>query len=180
MKKARIIFLLFALGSGAVFFTMFAQEQEGVLKTWFTSNPDMEVQPNIRSFEAAMPVSPEGTAPVEPWPYAVPGEAQAARLTNPLAATAENVARGAVYYGYYCAFCHGANGDGNGPVGESYVPRPADLRAAKIQGYSDGKLLRAMLMGTGHEPVLTYVVHPEHRWYVVLYVRSLGTAGRRS
>ena len=94
-----------------------------------------------------------------------------------MADTAADRARGKVYYDYYCVFCHGDKGDGNGPVGESYVPVPADLRAAKIQAYADGELLRAMLVGTGHEPVLGRVVHPEHRWYLVLYVRSM-TVGR--
>jgi hypothetical protein len=36
-------------------------------------------------------------------------------------------------------------------------------------------LLRMMLTGAGHEPVLGYTVLPEHRWYLVLFLRSLAT-----
>jgi cytochrome c1 len=64
----------------------------------------------------------------------------------------ENYARGKIYYGYYCSFCHGDKGDGFGPVGYSYNPVPADLHTAKIQSMSDGELLYAMLTGTGHAP----------------------------
>ena len=66
---------------------------------------------------------------------------------------------------------------GNGPVGESYFPAPADLRTGKVSHYSDGRLLRAMLTGIGHEPVLERVVPPRHRWCLVLYVRSLAQGG---
>ena len=58
-------------------------------------------------------------------------------------------------------------------MGESYIPVPADLRSAKVRRYRDGELLRAMLKGKGHEPVLEQVVPVRHRWYLVLYVRSL-------
>ena len=99
--------------------------------------------------------------------------------------TEANIARGKVYYQYYCIFCHAANGDGNATVGQSLVPVPGDLRSPKVQAYSDGELLRAMLTGPGHKPfapyagstpVLEYTVLPEHRWYMVLFVRSLSLA----
>ncbi|MDQ1256891.1 MAG: hypothetical protein QG656_1491 [Candidatus Hydrogenedentes bacterium] len=60
-------------------------------------------------------------------------------------------------------------------MGQSYVPRPADLCGPKVQGYSDGEILRTMLTGEGHEPVLGRVVPTEHRWPLVLYVRALGS-----
>jgi len=133
--------------------------------------PRMYDQEHLRSFQAEMPALPPGVVPItDPVPQ-VPTEAEAESLHNPLAATEENIARGKVYYEYYCVSCHGDRGDGNGPVGESYVPKPADLAAAKIQGDPDGRLLRAALTGVGHEPVLGRVVHPEHWWYLVLYTR---------
>jgi len=104
----------------------------------------------------------------------LPSEAEAGSVRNPLSDTPENVARGAVYYQYYCVFCHGETGNGDGLVGESYVPTPADLGQAKFATYSDGELLRACLLGTGHAPVLERVVAPEHRWYLVLYARQFG------
>ena len=109
-------------------------------------------------------------------PDRLPSAAKAGDLKNPLLPSAVNLAAGTVYYHYYCVFCHGEKGDGNGPVGNSYTPRPADLRSRRIAGYSDGQLLRAMLTGLGHEPVLGRVVAPGHRWQLALFVRSLQQA----
>ena len=149
----------------------------------------MLVTPHIRSYQAAMPLPPEKSVPTTRQYEPLPTAAQAVNLTNPLAATPDNIAAGKVGYGYYCVQCHGQGGLGDGPVGESFIPIPANLRSAKVQGYSDGQLLRAMLTGAGHSPlrselsqqrpVLEYVVLPEHRWYLVLYVRSLEPYGVR-
>ena len=138
------------------------------------AGPRMYEQTHIRAFQAVMPPAPKGSVPTTDWPPPLVSSAEAAHLASPLPWTAASAARGKVYYSYYCEFCHGASGAGDGPVGESYVPRPADLRAAKITAYSDGQLLRASLLGTGHEPVLERVVRAEHRWYLVMYVRELG------
>jgi len=138
--------------------------------------PRMDRQPHIKTFQAQEPLLPKGVIPVEPV-SGLPSEKGAEAMTNPLSATPEILANGKTYYGYYCLFCHGDTGHGDGPVGQSYVPKPADLAAAKIQSRSDGQLLRAMLAGTGHEPVLERVVPPEHRWQIVLYVRSLSGTG---
>ena len=135
--------------------------------------PRMTVQHHIREFQMVMPPLPAGVVTVVP-PVTLPPAAQTATLKNPLQPTSENLASAKVYYSYYCLFCHGDNGAGDGPVAYSYVPQPADLRSARIQGYRDGELLRSMLTGTGHAPVLETVVPPEHRWFLVLFVRSLG------
>ena len=137
------------------------------------TGPRMYEQAHVREFQAAMPPAPAGSVPTTDWPPPLVSAAEAAHLESPLAWTPANAARGQAYYSYYCVFCHGESGAGDGPVGESYVPRPADLRTAKIAGYSDGELLRASLLGTGHEPVLERVVRAEHRWYLVAYVRQL-------
>jgi mono/diheme cytochrome c family protein len=78
-----------------------------------------------------------------------------------------------VYYGYYCAFCHGKDGHGAGPVGRSYVPAPADLTATSVQNLPDGALYQALRTGVGHAPVLDYVIDPNALWYLVHYVRHL-------
>lgn len=137
------------------------------------TGPRMLVQPHIRTFQTPMAPLPKGVVPVD-MPQALPGADKALTMTNPVTATPENLARGKTYYDYYCAFCHGAGGLGDGPVGQSYLPAPTNLVSARVQSYSDGQLLRAMLLGTGHVPVLERIVPPEHRWYTVLYVRSLG------
>jgi hypothetical protein len=176
----------------AVGYFMFSGQQfsEGPITHWWQGNPQMIYQPHIKSYEAQMPMPQEGTVPVTAWNPPLPSEAQAAGLMNPLTAnrrpTADDCLRGKTYYEYYCGFCHGEQGDGNGPVGQSYVPKPSDLRSRKVQSLSDGQLLRASLLGTGHETslattrksgILLNTVLPQHRWHIVLYVRSLGQKG---
>ena len=139
------------------------------------TGPRMKEQPHIRAYQTRVPELPKGVVPVTSAP-GLPSAEEAMTLTNPLAATPENLARGKTYFGYYCAFCHGASGQGDGPVGQSYVPAPTNLASARVQSCSDGQHLRAMLTGIGHAPVLERVVPPEHRWYMVLYVRTLASS----
>ncbi len=139
------------------------------------TGPRMYVQPNIRVFQAQVPLTPPGTVPVVNPFEPLPAKDEIEKLTNPVTKTSENYARGKIYYGYYCAFCHGDKGEGFGPVGYSYNPVPADLRTAKVQSMFDGELLYLMLTGIGHAPMLERIVLPEYRWYLVLYVRQLGS-----
>ncbi|MCE5326210.1 MAG: hypothetical protein LLG01_07315 [Planctomycetaceae bacterium] len=142
----------------------------------FGLGPRMQNQPALQSFQAVLPPMPEASRPQrEPFAPA-PTTQQARSLRNPLKGTADELARGKVYYGYYCIFCHGGDGGGTGPVGESYVPTPADLRRPAVQQLGDGELLRRMLTGAGHAPVLERVVRSPQRWPLVLYVRSLAPA----
>jgi len=135
--------------------------------------PRMRVQEHIRSYQMLQPPLPEGVVPVD-LPEQLPSAEQAASVKNPLSDSDKNRYAGAVYYQYYCIFCHGSSGVGDGPVGESYTPRPADLRSERIAALPDGELLRRMLSGVGHEPVLEKVIPTRYRWYIVLYMRSMG------
>lgn len=143
------------------------------------TGPRMQVQPKIKTYSRSMPLPPGGVVPVEKNDRALPSAAQASRMKNPVADNQQNRDRGKVYYGYYCLFCHGENGQGDGPVGYSYMPAPTDLHDPKLARKSDGDLMRSMLLGTGHEPVLSRIVLPVHRWYLVTYVRALGKAPRK-
>lgn len=139
--------------------------------------PRMTVQHHLREFQLELPAPPPGTVAVTPWSEPAPAPGDAAALASPLPATRATLTQGGVYYGYYCLFCHGPAGAGDGPVGDSFVPRPADLRLPKTAAYSDGELLRAMLTGVGHEPVLERVVPAAHRWPLLHYLRSLNRRG---
>jgi mono/diheme cytochrome c family protein len=138
------------------------------------NGPRMRRQPKLDAFEAAMPNLPPGSVAVERSRFQVPSATALARVSNPLTGTPEQLKHAQVYYGYYCLSCHGSDGRGNGPVGESYWPKPADLHLARIQSLPDGALLRASLLGAGHAPVLARVVHPDHRWHLLLHLRSFG------
>lgn len=137
--------------------------------------PTMRRQASLRTFEAAPVPLPPGVVPVEAAPR-LPSEAQADGLAMPEGDADLLRAHGRTFYGWWCAHCHGEDGRGDGPVGRSFVPRPADLKASALGGRSDGNLLRAMLTGTGHEPVLERVVPQGHRAPLVRYLRALGEA----
>ena len=141
--------------------------------------PHMTRQYGLRPYKRELPPMPAGTVPVpagtgtQSGYVPVPTEAEAASRHNPLPASPEVLEKGARYYGYYCAHCHGGDGRSHTPVGDSYNPRPADLTAGEVQALSDGDLYRRMLTGAGHEPVMASTVAPERRWYVVSYLRVL-------
>lgn len=145
----------------------------------FSCFPRMSSQLNVRAFEQPMPELPEGLVPFLE-PAAFPdSRQQAARLTNPVKPTPQALDLGRIYYGYYCAMCHGPRGDGDGAVGQSYVPKPTDLRRAQTQAMPDGEIAFAMVRGVGHEgpggePVLSATVAPARRWYIVRHLRALG------
>lgn len=128
------------------------------------SGPRMRVQPNVRALERVPPPAPAGRVPVEApsWRRGFPSDDRGA-----------DASAGAIFYGYYCAFCHGTTGDGAGPVGRSYVPTPTDLRAWPASKFDDAEVARRMLSGRGHAPVLERVVLPEARPDLVGYVRRL-------
>jgi hypothetical protein len=144
----------------------------GVWLYFVAGGPRMRVQVNIRPFEAAMPLPPPDSVPLTA-PAPLPDAEQARAMVNPLAPTTANIAQGAVYYEYYCRFCHGAHGRAETQVSDSYMPKPADLGADRVARMSDGELVRAMLLGIGHEPVLERVIPGKCYWYLALFVRTL-------
>ena len=140
------------------------------------TGPHMTKQPHILAYQDPTAAPAPGAIPVEGsgmWP-----EGDSALMKPPEAATS---AIGKIYFGYYCAFCHGDNGDGNGPVGQSIVPKPADLRDPAIKTWSDSQLATAMLNGEGHtvlrdsvrRPVLARIIPPAQIPALVRYVRGL-------
>ena len=65
----------------------------------------------------------------------------ASRLLNPVPATDASVAAGRSIYQTNCVACHGISGKGDGPLGLTLNPRPADLTLHTIPGvHSDGQL----------------------------------------
>ncbi len=131
------------------------------------SGPHMDIQPHLRPYKTAFPLLPKGVIPVEADPL------WANTKTIPPRFRPED---GRIYYGYYCSFCHGKNGGGEGPVGVSFIPYPADLTAPRIRALSDSSLIHSMMNGTGHEPLLGPVVPPQHRPAIVAFIRTLGRA----
>ncbi|MFQ5695244.1 MAG: c-type cytochrome [Terriglobia bacterium] len=103
--------------------------------------------------------------------------AQASAARNPLVPGGDdNLERGRVLYGTYCFACHGAEGQGDGPVVAGAL-RPTDLTDARIRRQSDGELYATIRHGLGTMPAYYDRLAAEERWQVVLYVRQLQGAG---
>jgi hypothetical protein len=139
------------------------------------TGPRMYVQPHILAYQTIAAPPPPGAVPMTPRPTLLTAQ-EAINVKNPLPDTPDNLQKGRVYYQYYCLACHGERGDGNGPAGESYYPAPANLNSDRLKKYSDGQLLRAMLLGVGHEPTLEKIVPAEHYWLLVLYTRHFSVS----
>lgn len=124
---------------------------------------------------------PVGTVPVvgpgvgAPAPF---GQAQldsvGATLTNPLQPTAEVLARGEVVYDNQCMVCHGALGEGNGPVvGNGRFPIGPVLTNGAAAGRSDGYLYGVIRVGRGLMPAYGARIGHQDRWALVHYLRQL-------
>ncbi len=137
----------------------------------------MTNQQSIRPYKMELPPMPSGATPTKGRTITL--ALQASKVgTNPVSATKTNINSGRIYYGYYCLMCHGEKGNGDGPVGQSYDPKPTDLSSSAVAKMSDGQLYTAMLTGVGHDRVMVDTVLPQHRWPLVLYVRRFAKASR--
>lgn len=95
------------------------------------------------------------------------------RLTNPLPASPETLARGRRLFDIYCLTCHGASGMGDGQVGVKFgFPVPPLLDAAVVER-PDGYLYGTIRDGGFVMPKYAEVMSPEERWAVVHHMRSL-------
>jgi mono/diheme cytochrome c family protein len=102
----------------------------------------------------------------------VPVAVEYAGKTNPFGS--EAVDEGAEIFKTNCATCHGPQGHGDGPAGQSLDPKPKDLSALqKIVGedylfwrISEGKPGTSMVAWKG-------ILTEEQIWQVVSFIRTL-------
>lgn len=150
----------------------------GVITAYDTLMPvgRMWRTPAIKPHENPIPVMAAGSVPVgggEEFYRLV----AAAELTPPVALTEPAaVALGKTAYQYYCIHCHGKNFDGYGTVGQSFAPKPEDLRSTRIQSLDDGKFFKEISFGIpgGRQPPLATTMAVADRWRVIAYIKSLG------
>ena len=135
----------------------------------------MRETPAVRPYEEPLLKMEEGLVPVSGG-EAVYRSTAGLDLIAPLKMTDVAVTdRGKAVYLTFCAQCHGYNYDGNGTVGQSFNPLPADLRSAKVQSAIDGDLFKSISYGIpgGRQPALETTITVKDRWHVVAFVKSL-------
>jgi mono/diheme cytochrome c family protein len=124
---------------------------------------------------------PVGTVPVaSPIGEVLPAFGQAALdsvgavLANPLPASTEVLARGAVVYLNQCSSCHGMQGEGNGPVvGNGRFPLGPAVNSGAAAARTDGYLYGVVRVGRGLMPGYGERITHNDRWAVVHYMRIL-------
>jgi mono/diheme cytochrome c family protein len=103
------------------------------------------------------------------------GNPEAAKVTNPVAATPESIAAGKQVYTRYCAVCHGTNGEG-GSGSDISAPAPDLTDKEWKRGSTDGEIFSVIKNGVppdlNMEPWGDRIKDPDI-WNVVNYVRSL-------
>lgn len=119
----------------------------------------------------ALVCSAQETKPTPKTAY-YPVPVKAAREPNPVKPTPESIAEGKKIYGYDCAQCHGATGDGKTDVAKDL--RLPDLTdPARLKERTDGELFYIVKNGHGDMPQEGDRVKPEQLWDLVNYIRSL-------
>jgi mono/diheme cytochrome c family protein len=95
---------------------------------------------------------------------------------NPIPPNADSVAAGEVLYQENCFPCHGETGAGDGPVGRTLNPPPADLTLHTQPGvHPDGRLYNWITNGFQDSvmPAFSEKLTDEERWHLVNYIRTL-------
>lgn len=105
------------------------------------------------------------------------GNASARAIKNAVAATPASITAGAAAFKKYCAFCHGADAKGNGPLAPK-DSNPPDLTDAKWDfGSTDGEIYAVIANGAGPNSKMVGFkgkMPDQDLWNIINYLRSLG------
>ena len=103
-------------------------------------------------------------------PSTIPAEA--AHMVNPVKPTPESQTHAKKMYGYDCAMCHGATGNGKGDIPD-LKPAPRDYTdPAALKDLSDGEIFYILKNGKGQMPPDGGRTKPDDIWNMVILVRS--------
>lgn len=134
---------------------------------------------------------PVGVIPVNYYPYPFKDAVTQDDLKNPEKGLANPISsptladykRGEDRYQVFCSPCHGVRGAGNGTVigpEPRFQQAPPSLLTEKVGGWTDGQIYHVITMGRGLMSSYAYQLEPEDRWKLILYVRKLQAADRKS
>ncbi|MGH9257272.1 MAG: c-type cytochrome [Vicinamibacterales bacterium] len=105
------------------------------------------------------------------------GNAAARAIKNPAASTPVSVTAGAAAYKKYCAFCHGVDAKGNGPLAPKDSNPPNLTDATWVHGSTDGEIFDVIVNGAGPTSKMVGFkgkMPDQDIWHIVNYLRSLG------
>lgn len=81
--------------------------------------------------------------------------------------------RGRVIYARFCLPCHGAVGNGDGPVAMRGFPPPPALSGEKTLNMSDGQMFHVLSFGQKNMPSYASQISVMDRWAAILHTRVL-------
>jgi mono/diheme cytochrome c family protein len=127
------------------------------------------LKPIVVLFSLLVPAS----SPQQPAIGPPPPSADAAAMVNPIKATPISQAFAKKMYGYDCAMCHGASGDGKGEIGVAMKPAPKDYTdPASLKDLTDGTLFYIIQSGKGEMQGEGQRLKTDDVWNMVILVRS--------
>jgi mono/diheme cytochrome c family protein len=129
--------------------------------------------PAIQPLEIAPRVMPQGTLPVKAGMPTMTLEAMTVQLHNPYTPTPKRLSHGRDLFDTNCAPCHGATGEGNGPVRHLLHMAPANLATGASKALPDGYIFGYIRNGGFAMPSYDDAMSVSERWDVVMYVRQL-------
>ncbi len=107
--------------------------------------------------------------------YLHPATGVDAEPVNPVPSSAASVALGRTVYQNNCLSCHGPAGKGDGPIGLTLNPRPADLSLHAVPGvHTDGQLFAWISNGYPGSAMLGFsqTLSETDRWNLVNFIRT--------
>jgi mono/diheme cytochrome c family protein len=109
------------------------------------------------------------------------GDAERAgrELSNPHPPTAATIEQGHRLYDTFCLVCHGASGDGDGPL-VPLIPNPPAYSSERVRAMAAGRLFHVITFGSGRMPSYASQLAASDRWLIVAYVDALRTVRRET
>jgi mono/diheme cytochrome c family protein len=103
----------------------------------------------------------------------------AKEISFPMAKNTEIVEKGKIAYLKYCQQCHGAEGEGDGPVVKSGAfPGPSwkTYKSDYIKQLPVGQMYFSITYGKGLMGAHGSIVTPEERWNIIHYIKDMAGA----
>ncbi len=135
-------------------------------------------------------IPPEGTIPVNYFPYPFQSEPTPDDLKNSekgLVNPMKNLSladykRGEERYQIFCSPCHGVRGAGNGPVVGPAPRFPApvpSMLTENVTKWTDGQIYHMITMGRGRMSSYAAQIESDDRWKIIAYIRKLQEADKK-
>ena len=133
---------------------------------------------NLNPFKMNLRLPPPNTVSRNQMPYRIPKDSltQADQLVSPLDTTDVKalIADGKVLYEIYCDHCHGAKGEGDGPVADpTKYAGVANLKSDALKNITEGHIFHVITMGKGLMMPHGSQISPTERWKIAKYVKSI-------